>query len=148
MSGINSHTASTALGLASSALSSVKTALELGKKTTDLHLKKELNNAVDSVLELKVKVHELAEENRELLERLEQRETIVRSGTHGYWFKSGETDPLCPKCYEESGKTIYLPASERWSGGIRRDCRVCHSVYWEQQMNLNTGSIRPRSSWS
>ena|ERR1035437_898168 len=145
---IDPTTAGAAVGLANSAYTSVKSAFEVGKKISDLDLKKHLSAAVDDVLELKIKVHELAEENRTLREQLEQKDKVVRSGEFGYWFKEGETDPLCPKCYEGSGKTIYLTASEPWSGGIRRHCRVCSAYYWEKPMNLKTGSIRPYNPYS
>ena len=139
---IDPHTASTAMGIANSALSAVKSALELGKKTTDLDLKRELNLAVDAVLELKLKVHELAEENQQLKTSLQQRGNITR-GVHGFWFREGETDPLCPKCYEGDGKTIYLTPAENWNGGVRRDCKVCGEMYMEKPMDLSSGSIRP-----
>jgi hypothetical protein len=140
---IDSHNAAAAVGLANSALSAVKSALELGKKTTDLSLKHELSNAVDSVLDLKVKVHELADENRDLRALLQQKEKITRTGEHGFWFREGETDPLCPKCYEDAGKTIYLTPAVPWNGGVRRDCYVCSQMYMEKPMNLAGGSIRP-----
>lgn len=145
---LDPHSAAGAVGLANSALSAVKSAFELGKKTSDFDLKKHLHTALDDVLELKLKVHELAEENRILRERLEQKDSITRSGEMGYWFKEGETDPLCPKCYEESGKQVYLPPPQPWSGGIRRDCRVCSEVYWEKPMNLSPRSIRPYNPYS
>lgn len=140
---IDSHSAAAAVGLANSALSAVKSAFELGKKTTDLDLKHELNSAVDSVLELKIKVHELADENRELRNLLAQKGKITRTGEHGFWFRDGESDPLCPKCYEDTGKTIYLTPAEPWNGGIRRDCKVCDHMYMEKPMNFEGGSIRP-----
>jgi hypothetical protein len=136
-------TATTALGLANSAVSAVKSAYELTKKTSDMELKHQMSTVMDTVLDLKAKIIELDEENRTLREQLGQKDKIVRGGEFGYWFKEGETDPLCPKCYEESSKTIYLPASEPWSGGIRRHCRVCSAYYWEKPMDLSTGSIQP-----
>jgi hypothetical protein len=47
-----------------------------------------------------VKVYELAEENRSLRELLDQKASIKRDPQFGYWFKEGETEPLCLKCYE------------------------------------------------
>jgi hypothetical protein len=141
-------TAATALGLANSAVSAVKSAYELTKKTSDMELKHQMSAVMDTVLDLKAKIIELDEENRTLREQLEQKDRVVRTGEFGYWFKEGEKDPLCPKCYEESGKTIYLTASEPWSGGVRRDCRVCNCTYWEQPIRVQTGSIRPHNPWS
>ena len=87
---------------------------------------------MDSVLELKAKIIELDEENRNLQRRLELKDKITRSGEFGYWFKEGEEDPLCPKCYEGSGKVIYLTSCKPWGNGTRRDCRECSRTYMEK----------------
>jgi len=89
---------------------------------------------LSNVLEMKIKILELDEENRKLKEQLNQKGSIKRESRTGFYFKDeAMDDPLCPKCYEGDGKLIYLPASERWSGGIRRVCRECHSYLWEVQ---------------
>jgi hypothetical protein len=125
-------------------IASAKSSLDLAKASSNHELKASISDLYDSLLDVKARVLELDEENRALKQRLGQAASVKRDETFGYWFKDGETSPLCPKCYEESGKTIYLPPSEPWSGGIRRDCRVCDSTYWEKPMNLSSGSIRPR----
>ena len=148
MSLFDPHSAATAVGLANSAFSSVKTALELAKKTTDRDLKSEIGSALDNVLELKVKVYELAEENRSLKERLNLKAKVARTSEFGYYFAEDDPDPLCPKCYEASGKIIHLPASKPWSGGIRRDCIECRQTFWEKSMNTKPKRvIRTPNSW-
>jgi hypothetical protein len=123
---IDPHTAATALGIANTAIGSVKSALELAKKTKDLELKHEISNVMDNVLDLKAKVLELDEENRNLRQRLEQKEAMKREGKYGYWFKEGETDPLCPKCYESTSKVIYLSRLQSYGGMTpQRNCKVC-----------------------
>jgi hypothetical protein len=124
---IDPHTATTALGIANTAIGSVKSALELAKKTKDLDLKHEISNVMDNVLELKAKVLELDEENRNLRQSLEQKETIKREPKHGFWLKEGETAPLCPRCYEGAEHlTVYL-SNAKFSDifGYRRTCNVC-----------------------
>jgi hypothetical protein len=145
---IDTHSAATAIGLANSAFSSVKTALDLAKKTADRDLKSEIGSALDNVLELKVKIYELAEENRSLREQLTLKAKVARNSEFGYYFAEGDPDPLCPKCYEASGKSIHLPASKPWSGGVRRDCIECRQTFWEKNMVAKAKRvIRTPNNW-
>lgn len=146
MSIIDPQSAATAIGLVNSAFSSVKTALDLAKKTTDLNLKQEISKAFDNILELKATVYELAEENRSLREELDQKAKIARNREFGYYFAEGDPDPLCPKCYESNGKLVHLPAPREWNGGIRRICIECRETFWEKQMVSKPTSPGP-SSW-
>lgn len=146
MSLIDPHSAVTAIGLVNSAFSSVKTALDLAKKTTDLDLKHEVSKTFDNVLELKVKVYELAEENRSLREQLDQKAKIARNREFGYYFAEGAPDPLCPKCYEGNEKLVHLSASKEWKGGIRRICIECRETFWEKQ-TASEPIIRAPNSW-
>jgi len=130
---ITPHNAATAVGLANSAFTAVKSAFELAKKTTDLELKHEISATFESVLELKVKVYELAEENRSLRELLDQKASIKRDPQFGYWFKEGETEPLCPKCYEGKNAIVYLsPLNNYAVGGLRRWCHICEKPFPEK----------------
>jgi hypothetical protein len=119
--------ATTALGLANSAVSAVKSAYELSKKTSDLDLKHQISHVLDTVLDLKVKIIELDEENRMLRQQVEQKDNLKRDAVTGFWFKDGdEAAPLCPKCYESDNKLIYLThnrASEYSSENYL--CKVC-----------------------
>ena len=124
---IDPHSAATAVGLANSAFTAVKSAFELAKKTTDLELKHEISATFDSVLELKVKVYELAEENRSLRELLDQKGSIKHDPKTSFFFKEGETNPLCPKCYQGPDNTIaYL---QRRDDGTHH-CYVCGNFYY------------------
>jgi len=79
---IDPHSAATALGIANSAISSVKSALDLAKNVQDRDLKRELSNVMDNVLDLKAKVLELDEENRNLRRSL-CRSVASRGPQHG-----------------------------------------------------------------
>jgi hypothetical protein len=135
MSIIDPHSAATAVGLVNSAFSAVKTAFELSKSTTDLELKQQIVTTFDSVLELKVKVYELAEENRQLNEQIKLKETLKRDPKYGYWFIDGETDPICPKCYEGPSTAVrYLSPRILTLGTIpQRKCFVCQQSYLERR---------------
>jgi hypothetical protein len=147
MSIIDPQGAATALGLATSALSSVKTALELAKKTSDRDLKTEIGLALDNVIDLKLKMYELVEENRSLREQLKQKATITRNSEFGYYFAEGDSDPLCPKCYEGNGKSIHLSGKNERNGGIRRSCIECKHTFTEQKTTGGSGVLRRTSPW-
>lgn len=138
----------------SAALGAVRQARDLLKSDgTDMTgIKEQLNTAYDSLLESKEQMiafqdenRRLQEENRALLERLNAKESITPpKDPFGYRFKVGEDMPLCPRCYDDSGKVVYLPAPNNWNKGLRRDCRVCKQTYWEKEMSLGNGGIVPR----
>jgi len=133
---MDTHTATTVLGLVNSTVQAAKNAVDLAKNSKDSELKQKLSDVIDGLLELKIKVLDLEESNRSLQQRLDKRQEVVRESEFGYWFKVGETGPLCPKCYEGTNKLVYLPPSEAWNGGIRRHCRICSATYWEKPMDI------------
>jgi hypothetical protein len=137
------NVASTAIGLINSTVQTAKTAIELAKHSKDSDLRNSVSEVLNHILDLKAKVLELDEENRSLKQQMSARSELERRSEFGYWFKHGETDPLCPKCYEGSGKLVYLPKAETWSGGIRRDCRICGDITWEVPMGHRRGQIQP-----
>jgi hypothetical protein len=139
-------TASTALGLINSTVQTAKTAIELAKHSKDSDLKNSVSAVLDQILDLKAKILELDEENRSLHHQLATRTKVMRGVDFGYWFKPGETDPLCPKCYEGGGKLVYLSKPRTLNGGVRRDCRICGDTTWEVPKESRQGQIRPRGS--
>jgi hypothetical protein len=107
-----------------------------------------LSDAVDNVLELKIKVVELADENRLLREQLEQRASVRHDPQFGYFFKEGETKPLCAKCYQGPEKSlVYLNALKSATFGTGRKCPVCDQVTWETSPQQHVNHHMPRSSW-
>ncbi|HUZ97674.1 MAG TPA: hypothetical protein VMU57_22445 [Edaphobacter sp.] len=133
---MNPHVASTALTLVNSTVQSLKTAIELAKTSKDSDLKQTISEVFNGVLDLKSKVLDLEEENRTLRIAIAEKAAIKRSAVFGYYFKDDENSPLCPKCYESDAKLAYLSNAEPWSGGIRRDCRICNRTYWEKPVAL------------
>jgi hypothetical protein len=84
-------------------------------------------------------VAQLQQENVELRKALDAsegklrlRDSIEKRGT--LFYKHSESDPICPVCWQRDERIVYLPPSYQWSGGIRRDCQVCHETSWEVPM--------------
>lgn len=128
-----------AFSVIGSAVSTAKNAVELAKETSNRELKSAVNEVLDAVLDAKVKVHDLGDENRSLRQRiaeleaqLDVRAKVKRDPEFGYWFKQDETDPLCPKCYEGQSKVSYLSPLV----GRTRTCRVCGWIIVEKQSQV------------
>lgn len=58
-----------AFSVIGSAVSTAKTAVELSKLTENRELKEAVDNVLDAVLDAKVKIHDLGDENRSLREK-------------------------------------------------------------------------------
>jgi hypothetical protein len=112
-------------GLAASA----KNAVDLAKSTSNNELKGAVSELYDSVLDVKARVLGLDEEVRTLKAQLAMREEITGPDEHfGYfYFKSRQSEPLCPKCYQsaQSRPTFMGPLSKKGSF-IWRKCPVCN----------------------
>lgn len=142
-------TSATILGLLNSTLTLLKGTKELAKDSGNTELKKKLGDLQDCFLELKDKIIDLTDENAGLRAKLEQRESVKRSGEFGYYHKNeDESDPLCPTCYEQDSKLIYLPKPIPFGGGIKRVCRVCNGDFWEKPQETQAPAVLvSRSSW-
>jgi hypothetical protein len=95
---IDIQSATPILGLFNSAVSATRSAVEIAKKTKD-----------------------------SMKAKFTQHETICREARNGYFFKKGDSEPRCPKCYEGNDRPIHLLPLV--SG--KRKCPVCDSTYNE-----------------
>lgn len=109
---------------------------------------KELANAVkkyndvplmNQVFELQSALLELQQEKMELRKALDAAESKLRARDKiekrgQLFYKRDDPEPICPVCWQRDERIVYLPQSQEWNGGIRRDCRVCKEVIWEVPM--------------
>lgn len=140
--------ASTTVTLLNNGLNILKNARELTKGSSDTKLKDELSSLYDTFLELKERLLQLKDENIELSRKLNERSKVSRDSKLGYFFKEGETDPLCPKCYQSPQQLmVYLdrPYRETDSGRVTRFCRICTQTYTEVEGHYPD---YPSSPWS
>ncbi len=82
--------------LVNNVVNSAKNAKELAKQSGDTELKLAIAEVYNDILDLKAQINDLGDENRELRQKLTKKEDITRHGS-GYFFKKGETMPLCPR---------------------------------------------------
>jgi hypothetical protein len=92
----------TTVQIVSGLAASAKNAVDLAKASSNNELKGAVSELYDSVLDVKGRVLELDEENRNLKTQLALREEIEGSDAKfGYfYFKSKPNEPLCPRCYQ------------------------------------------------
>lgn len=108
-------------------ISTIKNISEIVKKYNDLELMKK-------IVELQTEVFDLQMENLALKKQvtsMDEREKMTRREPHGYYYKEGEEVPHCPRCWENDGKAITLPALTDYVVGPGRICRVCKHHYTE-----------------
>jgi hypothetical protein len=127
--------ASTAGQLLGTAVSIIKNARDLAKDSSDHELKSVISDAYDAVLNLKEKLLDLDEENRQLKAQLAKRDSFTGPvPPFGYVYKADDTrkqHPLCPKCYQENGHESFLTRDSDGSRSWRR-CPVCQLLIHER----------------
>jgi len=108
-------------------------AYDLAGQSHDRDLQQKISEIYDLVLILDRQLGALEEENRNLKRQLAEKQKVMatRKGVFGYWFKEGETDPLCPVCCERDDTVSYLSQVQHVPQGSRRVCAVCQAVFWE-----------------
>ena len=111
---------------------------EFSKTMTDSSAKQKFNQIYDQLMELKHQANALADENRELREKLRFKSDDFEFRQPFYYdTKKQPQQPLCPKCFSE-GKTAPMSQQKKDSaGGTYRVCLVCtkttHETYGEQR---------------
>ena len=130
------------------ALGTIKDISVLVRKYNDIELMKQIVDLQNQVFELQQDNLRLQKEVTELKRSSDVDRTMVVRPPFNYYYQEGDPIPFCPTCWERDRKRIHLPESEPWSGGIRRDCRVCQQTYWEKPIDNTPVRIRrTRSSW-
>ena len=116
----------------SSAVTALKDAKEVAKDSEDIELKEKIGTAYDTLLELKVRLYEVDDENRQLKKELEDRTKYTDPlPPFGYIYRTDDTEqkhPLCPRCYQDTPQKIgFLKAPHKASTGMFRHCPLCSS---------------------
>jgi hypothetical protein len=115
-------------------LSTIKGVYAAVEKYNDVPLMRQIFELQSQLMELQTDLTTARAELEAAEAKLSLREKLTRRGPANYFYLQGETDPLCPVCWERDGRLTHLPASEHWGGGVRRDCKICQAVHWEIPM--------------
>jgi hypothetical protein len=123
-------TAAAALDILNGTWTAIQNMRERVKSSKDNELKESYGNLLDDFNALRVVVLKLTEENTELRRAQEEKPEIRHVGDVNYYYV-GEKGPYCQPCYDGKGKLVPLTAQQRFSGGMGRNCQVCHKVFLE-----------------
>ncbi len=132
-------TVATATSILSNALNAIKSVRERAQTSKDRELKEEISTLYDNLLSLKEAVMSVADENKELRQRIAELECPPKTmepelrqvGVVNYYFV-GDKGPYCQPCYEGKGKLTMLSPPENFSWGIRRRCVLCKEYFYEK----------------
>jgi hypothetical protein len=118
--------------LVSNVLSSAKAAKEPAKQSGDAALKEQIGDLIDSIIDVKQRVIELDEENRELRKKLEAKAELKWDTKLKLYLAEGDPDPFCTPCWDSKRNQIRVhPTYYTGGDGIlwKYTCNVCRSVF-------------------
>jgi len=117
----------TVTSLVNNLVSSVKNARELSKQSSDSELKEQIADIYDAIVDVKARVLDLDTENRSLREQLAQKASVKHDPNTKGFYKEGEIDPLCPKCFQSPTHDVVYLRDEGDQSGYCVVCRTAHS---------------------
>ena len=148
--------AAAATQILSNSLNALKIVRERAQSSKDNDLKGHISTLYDNLLSLKEAVMLVTQENEALKRKVAMLEhppaklepELRQVGAANFYFV-GDKGPYCQPCYDGKGKLTALTPPEPWSGGIRRECVLCHEHFYEQPIDRSSVRIgRRRSPWS
>jgi hypothetical protein len=122
----------------SAAVTALKDAKELATDVEHVDLKEKIGAAYDTLLELKIRLYEYDEENRQLRQELESKTAYVGPlPPHSYVYQADDTErqsPLCPRCFQHQPRIISYLSGPQITGSRRvlRKCNLCPWVATER----------------
>jgi hypothetical protein len=128
--------ATTTASLVANVVGTVRAARDLAKDIGNHELKEKIGDAYDGLNDLRQRVLDLDEENRQLKAELAKKAEIEGPvPPFGYFFDKRHPDhPMCPKCYQaKESRIAYMGPLHPWNGGMRRVCQLCGHITTEQE---------------
>lgn len=137
--------------LVATVVSTVKTVRDLARDTSNHELKEKIGEVFEGLMDLRERLLNLDEENRQLKEELNKKADIEGPvPPFGYFFDKRHPDePLCPKCYQGSDSRLsFMGPLHTWNHGERRICRLCGHMIYEKEMDFlaRPPQLRPKIS--
>jgi hypothetical protein len=118
----------TAAQMVASVVSTVKAARDLARDISNHELKEKIGDIYDGLNDLRDRVLDLDEENRNLKAELAKKAEIDGPlPPFGYFFDRRHADaPLCPKCYQSSDSRLgFMGSQEPWGNGWSARLNLC-----------------------
>jgi hypothetical protein len=127
-------------------IATVKEVANAVKKYNDVPLMNQVFDLQQALLELQTDYIETKKQLDDARTTLEIRQSIHKRGE--YFYKDGDEEPLCAKCWQKDDKPVYMSAlrdSSTW--GKFRECVVCKHMVIEEQPRRGPRQINPHSGW-
>lgn len=134
--GVATTAATTTAQLVANVVGTVKAARDLAKDLSNHELKDKIGDAYDGLLDLRQRLLDVDEENRQLKAELAKKAEIQGPvPPFGYFFDKQHPDtPICPKCYQaKESRIAFMGSLHSWSGAMRRVCQLCGHICREQE---------------
>lgn len=122
---------------------------ERAQRSKDIDIKDQINTLYDNVLGLKEVVSRLLDENKALQRQIEKQQhpsekPKIRQVGDANFYYLGDEGPFCQPCYDDKKKLVQLSPAEHWNGGVRRQCLVCKTYFYEKKMQIPSSGLRAR----
>jgi hypothetical protein len=116
------------------------------QKYNDVPLMKQVVELQQAVLDLQSELIAAKKQLDDALARLDVRHSMHKRGE--YFYKDGDEEPFCPKCWQQDNKLVYLPELRTSATyGKYRECIVCKHLFIEKDASPLQRQITPRGSW-
>ncbi len=146
----------TTTSIVSGAIAALKTARDLVIATSNSELRDQINQALEAVMDAKLRLIEIDEENRQLKAALAKKEEIVGPiPPFSFFYRKSDTSqqhPMCPRCFQSERPVEHYmssPYTSRDDGSVSRHCRMCgHQVYERTGQEQSLPPFNPSdNSW-
>jgi len=123
----------TTAGLINNALTTLKSARELAKDTSDMELREKIGDAYDALVDLREHALAQDEEIRQLKRQIEEKAKFLGPvAPQGYYYSVDDREkqhPICPRCFQSEPQRIAFMG--RFDHELnRRVCQLCHSAIY------------------
>jgi hypothetical protein len=130
--------------MASDIVNAAKEVYNAVQKYNDVPLMKQVVELQQAVLDLRAELIAAKKQLDDALAKLDVRHSMHKRGE--YFYKDGDEEPFCPKCWQQDSKLVYLPATQHsQTYGTYRRCIVCKETFIERAAPTQR-QITPRGS--
>jgi hypothetical protein len=115
------------------------------QKYNDVPLMQQVVELQQSVFDLQAELIGTKKQLDDARAKLDIRQSMHKRGE--YFYKDDDPEPHCPKCWQQDGKPVYLPAQRTSSTyGKMRQCIICKEIFIEEPARTQR-QINPHSDW-
>jgi hypothetical protein len=127
-------------------IDAMKAVLKSIQKYNDVELMNQVFTLQAALLELQTENIDMKKQLDEARAKLEVRQSIHKRGE--YFYKEGDEEPLCARCWQKDDKPVYMSGLiDSSTYGKVRQCTVCKHMVVEERPVRGQRQVTPHSSW-